>query len=308
MAFPSRGRRPCGSRDPSPACGRGFRAPPAGEPETGSLRLTARGARRGDRLEAAGPQLTDQARDVRHVALEAGGAAADVVALVGVAGGDGGQAEAVAELPREGVLALGAAAVQRLHGADVAVGGVGGGALQRLRPVAVMAEVEGELAAVGVSGDEGAAGLFDKPRQLRDAVHPVDVAVDAEGEEVAVLRVDLDGGDDSETVAAGEVAGRVRVPGEVVLGEADGVEAGGLGGLDQVVGGEERVVGEGLGVGVEVDEHCGMILYRISEDGAWGARCRDPPATSGCRDSLRLRSGQARSEAWLRSAMRDRSE
>src|SRR3990172_13319246 len=101
-------------------------------------------------MEAAGPQLANEARDAGHAALEAGGAAANVFALVGVAGGDGGQAEAVAELPREGVLALGAAAVQRLHGADVAVGGGGGGARQRLRPVALMAQVEGELTAVGV--------------------------------------------------------------------------------------------------------------------------------------------------------------
>ena len=56
-------------------------------------------------MEAAGPQLANEARDAGHAALEAGGAAADVVSLVGVAGGDGGQAETIAKLPREGVLA-----------------------------------------------------------------------------------------------------------------------------------------------------------------------------------------------------------
>ena len=45
------------------------------------------------------------------------------------------------------------------------------------------------------------------------------------------------------------------VPEEVVLGEADGVEVGGFGGFDEFVWGEEAVVGEGVGVGVEVDEH-----------------------------------------------------
>jgi len=212
----------------------------------------------GDRLEAAGAELTDEARDVGDVSLEAGGATADIVPLVGVAGGQCGQAEAVAELGGESVLAPGATAVQRLDGANVAVGRVGEGALQHLRPVAVVAEVEGELAAVGVSGHEGAPGLIDEAGQLTDPVHPVGVTVDAEGEEVAVLRVHLDGGDDGEAVAAGEFAGGALVPGEVVLGEAYGVEARGPGDLDQLIGGEKRIVGEGLGVGVEVDEHCGL--------------------------------------------------
>ena len=54
------------------------------------------------------------------------------------------------------------------------------------------------------------------------------------------------------------------VPEEVVLGEADGVEAGCLGGFDEFVGGEEAVVGEGVGVGVEVDEHRKLSAIRRS--------------------------------------------
>ena len=68
---------------------------------------------------------------------------------MGVAGGDGRQAEALAKRLREGVLTLPAAAVERFDSADVSVGGVGDGALQRLRPVALIAQLEGELAAVG---------------------------------------------------------------------------------------------------------------------------------------------------------------
>ncbi len=79
-----------------------------------------------------------------------------------------------------------------------------------------------------MSGDESAAGLIDEAGKLGGAVHAVDVAVQAEGEEVAVFRVDLDGGDDGEGVAAGQLPRLLRVPDEVVLGEADGVEAGGL--------------------------------------------------------------------------------
>jgi hypothetical protein len=46
----------------------------------------------------------------------------------------------------------------------------------------------------------------------------------------------------------------VELPEEVVLGEADAVEARVLGGVDEIVGGQEAVVRERLRVGVDVDE------------------------------------------------------
>ena len=187
-----------------------------------------------------------------------------------VAGGDGGQPKALSQRLREGVLTLVAAAVERFDSADVSIGGVGDGALQRLRPVAPIAQLEGELAAVGVSGDESAAGLIDEASELSRSVHAVDVSAQAEGEEVAVVGVHLDAVEDGEVVAAGQLPHLFRVPNEVVLGEADSVEAGGLGGLDQIVRREEGIVGEGLSVGVEVDEHVGYSLPQPEGRGIGG--------------------------------------
>jgi len=180
---------------------------------------------------------------------------------MGVAGGDGRQPKALAQRLREGVLTLAAAAVKDLDSADVSVGGVGDGALQRFRPVALITQIEGELSAVGVSGDESAAGLIDETGELGRSVHAVDVSVQAEGEEVAIVGVHLDGGDDGEGVPAGELTHLFRVPDEVVLGEADGVEARRHGRLDELVGSEEAVVGEGTSVTVEVDEQGKYALY-----------------------------------------------
>ncbi len=90
-------------------------------------------------MKAARFELADEVGYVRDVPLELGGAAADVGPLVSIAGGDGGQPKALAQRLREGVLTLAAAAVERFDSADVSVGGVGDGALQRLRPVALIA-------------------------------------------------------------------------------------------------------------------------------------------------------------------------
>ncbi len=124
----------------------------------------------------------------------------------------------------------------------------------------------GELAPVGVGGDEDPARLIDEAGQLGDAVYAVDVAVKAEGDDVAVLRVDLDAGDDGEGVAAGEIAHLVGLPREVVFGEADGIEPRRLGGLDELVGREEAIVRQRPGVGVEVDEH-GFALPQLKSCG-----------------------------------------
>jgi len=173
---------------------------------------------------------------------------------MGVAGGDGGQPKALAQRLREGVLTLAAATVERFDSANVTVGWVGDSALQRLRPVALIAQLEGELTAVGVSGDESAAGLIEETGELSRSVHAVDVSVQAEGEEVAIVGVYLDAVEDGEGLAAGELPYLFGVPDEVVLGEADGIQAGGLGGLDELVGCEVAIVGERSCVGVEVDE------------------------------------------------------
>ncbi len=179
---------------------------------------------------------------------------------MGVAGGDGVQPKPLAQSLREGVLTLAAAAVERFDSADVSVGGVGDGALQRLRPVAPIAQLEGELAAVGVSGDESAASLVDETGEISRSVHAVDVSVQAEGEEVAVVGVHLHAVEDDEVMSAGQLPHLFRVPDEVVLGEAYGVQRRGLGDLDELIGCEVAIVGEGLGVGVEVDEHVGYSL------------------------------------------------
>ena len=120
-----------------------------------------------------------------------------------------------------------------------------------------------------MSGDESAAGLIDDTGELGRAVHAVDVSVEAKGEEVAIVGVHLDAVEDGEGVAAGQLPHLFRVPDEVVLGEADGIEAGGLGGLHELIGGEVAIVGEGLGVGVEIDEHVGYSLPHLKA-AAWG--------------------------------------
>ena len=95
--------------------------------------------------------------------------------------------------------------------------------------------LEGELAPIGMRGDHHRAGCFRQAGELVHAVHAVDEAFEAERYYVPVLGVDLDARDNAEVVSFREGGGFGWVPEEVVLGEADGVEVGGFGGIDELV-------------------------------------------------------------------------
>ena len=103
--------------------------------------------------------------------------------------------------------------------------------------------------------DHDPAALLDVVGELGGAVHAEDVAVDAEREDVAVVGTDLNAGEDEEVVLGAQLLDLSLVPDGVVLGEADGVEAGVLRPHDEVLGVKDTVVGLGPSVGVKVDEH-----------------------------------------------------
>jgi hypothetical protein len=105
-----------------------------------------------------------------------------------------------------------------------------------------------------VSGDHDTPYGLDEGAEFVDTVHAIDVVFEAEDDDVAVLGVDLDAGDDEEVVALPQFGDLLRLPEEVVLGEADAVEAGLLRQVNEIINGKEAIVGEGLSVGVEVDQ------------------------------------------------------
>ena len=133
-------------------------------------------------------------------------------------------------------------------------GRIGDGALEGVGPVAFVTELEGELAAVGVRGDHDGARSLGEAGELVQSVHAVDEAVEAEDDDVAVFGIHLDAGNDEKVVPLRKRGGLGVVPEKVVLGEANGVESGGFRSFDELVRGEKAVVGERVGVGVEVDD------------------------------------------------------
>ena len=105
-----------------------------------------------------------------------------------------------------------------LDGGNLRKGGVGGGALEDFGPVTFVAELPRQLAAVGVGGDHDGAGGFGQAGKLVQAVHAVDEALETKDDDVSVLRVDFDSGDDEEVVTLGERGHFGVIPEEVVLG------------------------------------------------------------------------------------------
>jgi hypothetical protein len=77
---------------------------------------------------------------------------------------------------------------------------------------------------------------------------------EAEGEDMAEIRGELDSGEDEEAGAPAEGVELRLGPPAIMLGEADAVDAGRAGGVDESVGGELGAGGAGEGVAVEVDE------------------------------------------------------
>ena len=90
-------------------------------------------------------------------------------------------------------------------------------------------------------------------------MHSEDVLVQAEGQEMSLIRVHLAAGEEQNAVTTSEAGQGVGVPEGVVFGEAETVQPKALGLQDQLFGGLEGVVGEGRGVGVQVYEH-GWII------------------------------------------------
>src|SRR3990172_13223329 len=129
-----------------------------------------------DGAEAGGLQFFDKVGEAGDVALEVGGAAADVFALVGVAGGDGGEAETSADLGGEGVLTVAAAAVVGLDRLHVGVSRISDGAFEGVGPVAVVTQLEGGLPPVGTGRDYSSACVCGPARQFGHPVHAVDEA------------------------------------------------------------------------------------------------------------------------------------
>ena len=120
-------------------------------------------------------------------------------------------------------------------------GGVFGGAFDRDLPVFGVV-FPGDLSAVGVGEDEGAAAFFDVLGEALDAVHAEDVLFHAPGEDVALVAGDFAAGDDNEADFFGDFGGFGFGPEGVVLGEADAVESGGFGAFGEVFGIEDGVV------------------------------------------------------------------
>ena len=199
-------------------------------------------------------QFGDQVSQARDRAFELCRATADVGGGVGVARRGLAGAQAGGDFGCEGVLARRTSAVLRFDGVHLCVRGIGGSALQRLGPIALVAQLEWELSTIRVGGDHHAPGSLHQGAEFVDPVHAVNVVLEAEDDDVAVFGVHLNSADDKEVVVATEFSDLLRLPEEVVLGQADAVESGALREIDQVIGDEEAIVGQRLGVGVEVDE------------------------------------------------------
>ncbi len=96
--------------------------------------------------------------------------------------------------------------------------------------------------------------------KLVRAVHPVDVLVDAVDEDVAVVGIDLDRGEDEVVVALRQPGDLFGIPEVVVLAQADTVEPRLLRALDQVVRREIGVPRERAGMRVEVDQQVSFLV------------------------------------------------
>ena len=86
-------------------------------------------------------------------------------------------------------------------------------------------------------------------------VHSEAVPVQTEGEDVADIGVDFAAGQDEDAVATSQFGGGFRGPKIIVFCEANSIEAAGFGRLNQIIYGNETVIGFGIGVSVQIDKH-----------------------------------------------------
>jgi hypothetical protein len=88
-------------------------------------------------------------------------------------------------------------------------------------------------------------------------VHAEPITTETEDQDMAGVRIDFRSRQDEDSVASGQVRRVIRRPEIVMLGDANPVQPGGSGGVSQFVGGQEAVIGFGVGMVVEIDQHWG---------------------------------------------------
>src|SRR5438876_1557843 len=219
------------------------------------------------------PKLADQIVQRPDGGLELGGTYADKADEVRVAPTVGPVAEAPDQLRDARVLALLAAAVERLDGDH---------AIERRLALVVVAEPNRRPTRMAGQGDAAEPGdlrdqLLGREADVGEIEAGEDVAVDAVDQHVAVVGLHLGGVEDEKAVPVLErpvVARRVEL---AVLGEHDAVERA-LGALAlehlQVRLDERAAVVRELGVEMQVEDHA----LRTARSAAEESRASDRPA------------------------------
>ena len=206
-------------------------------------------------MEPSGFELSDQVFEPSDLSLELGRVLGNVVGLVGVAGGDAFQVEPTTHLFGEGVFLVRAAPVVNLGAFDDGKHAVCTGFLEHTLIFLSVLILGPEASTVGVSGEHGAPGLVYHVLQEPGLVHPEDVVVKAEDEEVSFISINLDGGNDEEVHTLAEVDKFIVVPEEIVFGDGNAVQTGFFCLVNEVFGEKEAVIRIAGGVVMEVDEH-----------------------------------------------------
>ena len=106
-----------------------------------------------------------------------------------------------------------------------------------------------------MSGYQDCTGAVGFHAQEFGFVHSEAVPVQTEGEDVADIGVDFAAGQDEDAVATSQFGGGFRGPKIIVFCEANSIEAAGFGRLNQIIYGNETVIGFRVGVSVQIDKH-----------------------------------------------------
>ncbi len=106
-----------------------------------------------------------------------------------------------------------------------------------------------------MSGYQDCTGAVGFRAQEFGFVHSEAVPVQTEGEDVADIGVDFAAGQDEDAVATSQFGGGFRGPKIVVFCEANSIEAAGFSRLNQIIYGNETVIGFRVGVSVQIDKH-----------------------------------------------------
>ena len=106
-----------------------------------------------------------------------------------------------------------------------------------------------------MGGYQNCTGAVGFPAQEFGLVHSEAVPAQTEGEDMADIGVDFAAGQDEDAVATRQFGGGFRGPKIIVFREANSIESAGFSRLNQIIYGNETVIGFRVGVSVQIDQH-----------------------------------------------------